>query len=158
LLSTFERQADNPNLNWIQFTTSLRQTTEIAFTDWKQKALASPPTTRDLEIRAALRKQVTQAPQFYFVPGVRLGVACGDTNGKGVRVVGFTAGSAMERAGIKMNEDIVAVTAEGRKMRIADNNDWDRVMDPLLGKITAFTFTVRGHDQRVRQVSVSLQP
>jgi len=162
LLNTFEKQADNAKASWKHFAATVREGTEIEFKSWKQEAIGTLGGRNDRqakELRTLLEGQHTQAPQFYHIPGASLGVVVAPTGGKGVRVVGFLYGSPMERAGIKREEDTIVGVAVGDKVaRIYTTNDWNRVMDPLLLTVTAFTFTVRGADKTERQVRVALEP
>jgi hypothetical protein len=156
LRQCFEDVKDKETVNWSIFGSMLRGTSEKLFASWKDSTIASLQLRGEWnpnkeEAHEFLHKQATQAPQVYFLPGVNLGVGVKGTDGKGVRVIAFTLGSAVERAGVKEDEVIVGINGTP----ITTTTEWKKAVDELPRTTRQLELKVKNSYGKTRTVKVS---
>lgn len=166
LMRTFQARRDDPNVTWPSFYAELSRAAQGTFAAWKKAAFddvrsgrvqMSPQEQKDLE------EQETQAPQAFFLPGCKVGLAVqGKAGGKGVlpdgrgvRIIDLVKDSPALRAGLKRGEVIVKI--DGREIR--GNADFDEAIDTALARSrTRLKLTLIDKDGQVREQTVALLP
>jgi hypothetical protein len=145
---------DDQAASWTRFYADLHERADRMYKEWRLETLKEfEPRLDSLsrverEIVEALKKQLSQPPQLFDLPGLTLGLVGKWTSGNGVDVVGLTRTSRAQEAGLRVGDRIVAVN-ETKVRRV---KEFDRVIDPLLAQgraEVALTVRRQGKEEKI---------